>query len=111
MRHAIDQTPHANRAGMSPAAWCVHSILTSPGARQRGVSTAQEHVLRCCAKVLREADREHLAKLGHADALDRHCRIQAQLEQDGADAAWAEELQRRKDAAREAVADYTGEGA
>lgn len=104
-------TPNRQREGMSPAAYCVHCILTSPGARKRGISSAQQHVLRACAKVLREHDRQQLAKLGHADALERHCMVQAQLEQDGADAAWAEELQRRKDAAREAVAEYTGERA
>lgn len=106
----IDPTPHKRRAGMSPAAYCVHSILTSPAYRKHGLNGGQEHVLRSCAKVLSDDDRRQLVRMGHAEALERHCRVQAQLEQDGADAAWAEELQRRKDAARQAVEEYTGEG-
>lgn len=107
----IDPTPHKRRAGMSPAAYCVHSILTSPNAKRLGIGGGQEHVLRCCAKVLSDDDRRQLKQLGHAEAMERHCRVQAQLEQDGADAAWAEEIERRKAAARDAVAEYAGEGA
>ncbi len=106
----LDPTPNKRRAGMSPAAYAVHCILTSPSAKKHGLGSGQEHVLRCCAKVLSADDRRQLRQLGHAEALERHCRVQAQLEQDGADAAWAEELQRRKDAARQAVEEYTGEG-
>lgn len=105
----IDPAPHKRRAGMSPAAYCVHSILTRPAYRKHGLTSGQEHVLRCCAKVLGEDDRRQLRQLGHAEALERHCRVQAQLEQDGADGAWAEEIERRKAAARDAVAEYAGE--
>jgi hypothetical protein len=106
-----DSAPNKVRAGMSPAAYCVHIILTSPTARKRGVSTAQQHVLRACAMVLREEDRRQLAKLGHAEALDRHCRVQAQIAPDGGDSGAISDLERRKELARQAFDDYTGEGA
>lgn len=102
-------TPNRQREGMSPAAYCVHCILTSPSARKRGVSSGQEHVLRACAKVLREHDRQQLARLGHAEALDRHCRVQAQLDVGAADAQQIADLEIRKERARQAVEDYTGE--
>ena len=104
-------TPNKLRAGMTPAAYCVHCILTSQGAKKRGVSTAQQHLLRSCARVLREDDRRQLARLGHAEALDRHCRVQAQIAPDGADAGAIADLERRKEIARQAVEDYSMEGA
>lgn len=109
MRTRPDSAPNKLRAGMTPAAYCVHCILTSPGAKKRGVSTAQQHVLRACARVLREDDRRQLARLGHAEALDRHCRVQAQIAPDGGESGAISDLERRKEIARQAVEDYTGE--
>lgn len=111
MRTRPDSAPNKLRAAMTPAAYCVHCILTSPGARKRGVSTAQQHLLRSCARVLREDDRRQLAKLGHAEALDRHCRVQAQIAPEQGDAGAIADLERSKEIARQAVEDYTGEGA
>jgi len=107
MRTRHNPAPNRIRAGLTPAAYCVHCILTSPGAKKRGVSTAQAHVLRHCAKVLRDADRQQLARLGHAEALDRHCRVQAQIAPDQGDAGATGDLERRKEIARQAVEDYT----
>ena len=106
MRTRPDSAPNKLRAAMTPAAYCVHCILTSPGAKKRGVSTAQQHVLRHCAKVLRDGDRRQLAGLGHAEALDRHCRVQAQIAPDQGDAGAIGDLERRKEIARQAVEDY-----
>lgn len=111
MRTRHDPAANRIREGLSPAAYCVHCILTSPGAKKRGVSTAQQHVLRSCAKVLRKEDRRQLAKLGHAEALDRHCRVQAQIAPETGEPVLAADLERRKELARQAVEDYTGEGA
>ena len=56
--------------------------------------------------VLREDDRRQLARLGHAEALDRHCRVQAQIAPETTDGGAITDLERRKELARQAVEDY-----
>lgn len=66
MRQPIDQAPSAQRESMSPAAWCIHRILSSPSFRKRGCAdNAQQHMLTACATKLSERDRQRLVALGH----------------------------------------------
>lgn len=66
MRKPINQAPNAARESMSPAAWCIHRILTSPSYRKRGCAdNAQAHLLKACATRLSDKDRQRLVALGH----------------------------------------------
>ena len=72
MRPKLDQTPHPMRPAMSPAAWCIHRIRTSPSYRRRGgPDDAQAGLLKACETRISAEDRERLVKLGHADYAPR----------------------------------------
>lgn len=52
---------------LSPAARCIVSVHTSPGARKRGgLDQAQVDMVRSCCRVLGDSDRQQLAAMGYA---------------------------------------------
>ena len=62
----LDATPNKRRASLSPSAYCVHCILTSPNAKKHGLSGRQIEIIEACKRVMGDADRERLRALGHA---------------------------------------------
>lgn len=64
---AAMREPSKLRESMTPAAWCIHRIHTSPGAKKRGgIDQAQADMVRSCCKRLSDSDRHQLAAMGYS---------------------------------------------
>lgn len=56
----------SDRAGLSPAAFCIHTIHSSPNAQKHGLSMAQRDMIASCARILSDPDKARLTALGYA---------------------------------------------
>lgn len=66
MRTPIDQGQNPARDSVSPAAWCIHCILTSTSYRKRGgPDNAQASMLKACETKISATDRSKLLAMGH----------------------------------------------